>query len=124
MKTKQQIVDETVTYYSEDPMDRRGLINGSCAYITPNGEMCTVGRCLINPETLAGNLTVLQLLSGSADGLDHLMKPEYRGHAPEFWRHLQIFHDVDDNWDSEGLTMRGRWVVDKLAEDFFPQVVA
>lgn len=52
--TAVEIINETVAYYSEDT-SRRGITytgfgDLKCVYITAGGQMCAVGRCLIEAD--------------------------------------------------------------------------
>lgn len=46
--------------------------------------------------------------------LDVILKEEYRGHSTGFWEDLQVFHDSNENFDSNGLTSSGKEGVNKL----------
>jgi hypothetical protein len=107
MKTKNEIIKETVEYYWQDPK-RRASTGLGCHYRVPDdGRMCAVGRCLtaealpqaskvmVGAYELAGRLY--------ADCLDDLLQPEYRGHSVDFWDRLQTVHDNEHIWDSEQL---------------------
>jgi hypothetical protein len=105
-KTIEEIVNETVEYYSADPSlrgihDHRG---NACAYINSAGNMCAVGRCML-PEALEKygrcNTDVLGLARHACQTLDTLLKPEYRGHPVEFWKRLQMLHDDACLWNEE-----------------------
>ena len=111
MKTKTEIIDETVAYYSEDPPGRRGVsLYGFCVFLTSDGKMCAVGRCMIAPE-------VNGVIVDDRERLDNRLKPEYRGHDKEFWRSLQIFHDDFWSWNEEGLTKDGFTNLERLKNE-------
>ena len=52
MKTKTQIIHETVDFYSKNTSERRAIEidkkhqDSSCQYLTKNGKKCAVGRCI------------------------------------------------------------------------------
>lgn len=103
--TKLQIIDETAEYYMADP-SRRAFDHTFhfCSYLTKNGNMCAVGRCLIDPSAAEQ-----QKFVGVHDfpDLDLDLKREYRGHGLNFWSALQDWHDCQTNWNETGLTEMG-----------------
>jgi len=111
-KTKIQIIEETVEYYSADT-SRRGVFGSNCVYYAPrlNDEvMCAVGRCIKEPKKLHGVFASITRLAEKVneESLDNLLKEEYRGHSKDFWQDLQGFHDTRENWNEHiGLTEEG-----------------
>ena len=118
MKTKLEIIEETVEYYTTDPTRRSFILDKkewqayTCAYLLPDGRMCAVGRCMIKPS-----LTENWAVDGIPDIQDKL-KEEYRGHNTHFWKRLQGFHDKRENWNEEGLTIMGKTYVEILKRNF------
>ena len=110
MKTKIEIINETVAYYSEDPL-RRGLFRGYCQYITIDGRMCAVGRCMIDPRTESPDAQI-----GQIERFERKLKAEYRGYTKRFWGELQRLHDVSEHWNEEGLTKEGEIFLQALKE--------
>lgn len=120
MKTKIEIINETVKFYSEDT-SRRAFTSdwgfneeqkGVCCYLTEDGRQCAVGRCLENSADIAngGIATVWNTAK---------FKPEYEGHDKTFWSDLQNFHDPHIYWnDSSGLTKPGQVHLQKLLEKY------
>lgn len=108
-KTRSQIIEETINYYSDSK--KRGLSDKNiCQYITKDGNMCAVGRCLINPSDPKlvaedGDDTVQV---EDIENLDNLLKEEYRGHPLDFWTHLQMWHDSNNHFDENGITEKGK----------------
>ena len=106
MKTKTEIVVETIQHYLRDPANRRSVSSeGTCLYQHPEhpDRQCAVGRCF-QPDTLkdllfdpASNCKAIHELAIN-DSIDHLLKPEYRGHDLKFWRNLQSIHDNPGFW--------------------------
>jgi hypothetical protein len=112
MKTKHQIIDETVAYYSEDTK-RRAVVGYACHYFQKEtGNMCAVGMCAIDPQELDGSCYFAALKLSD----EEIFKPEYRGHSVEFWGELQALHDTNTHWDENGLTPAGEEYVKKLKE--------
>lgn len=99
------IIKETVQYYLED-FSRRGLNdNKFCMYITPTGQMCAVGRCMLPEilETLGNSVENENNVESLINNLglrnhDEFLKEEYRGHPISFWNDLQSLHDTPAYW--------------------------
>lgn len=52
MKTKTQIIEETANFYNSGnraAVETENTTN-TCEYLTKDGRMCAVGRCLIDPK--------------------------------------------------------------------------
>lgn len=123
MKSKIEIIEETIAYYEEDP-SRRAMIGTSCAYKTDNGNMCAVGRCLTE-QGLAfasefANESDVYGLYETNEGLDDILKEEYRGHELSFWSDLQSLHDTSSYWKAESKEHR-ELVVSKLKRKYAKQ---
>lgn len=123
MKTKLEIIDETVAYYTED-VNRRAISGIICEYLTEDGRMCAVGRCMIAPKQefkgVCSNIYTYE--NGEAETieepLDNLLKKEYRGHNIDFWKDLQLLHDCNTNWNNYGLSSTGIFLVNELKEKY------
>ena len=119
MKSKKEIIEETVAYIQANGRAvRSSAVTQAemCAYFTTSGKMCAVGRCLIDPES-ARQGTV-----GCFPNFESALKPEYRGHTINFWSDLQRLHDEKDNWHTMNgeikLTKMGRRAVQHMLEEF------
>ena len=119
--TANQIIDETVNYYSAD-VSRRATDKetDSCEYLTSDGRMCAVGRCLRrcllqdrNNRYLSGPVESLTNFGKETLNVEEVLQEEYRGFPIDFWSVLQVLHDRDSNWTSTGLTKQGS---DNVAE--------
>ena len=103
MKSKIEIIDETIKHIKNNGRATIEDDPDSCMYFTENGNKCAVGRCLINPENVQKKYYGASIENIFPDGnfnlLDELFKSEYRGHEIEFWRNLQLLHDIKENWD-------------------------
>lgn len=107
MKTKKEIIDESVKYLEKNGRATRPS-STACAYTTQAGNKtihCLVGRC-IDPEKYekdfeGHNVHSLDLYVRSVmekeDGLDYILQDEYKGHELSFWSALQSFHDNSQN---------------------------
>ncbi len=112
-KSAVEIINETVEYYSADPVGRRGYdeIKQNCYYITEDGKMCAFGRCCIDPHGISTTSICedeIEMEDGSYKEIEDLLKEEYRGHNHSFWYNLQKFHDDKDNWVATGLSEQGQ----------------
>jgi hypothetical protein len=122
MKTKLEILNEIVNYYSEDT-NRRAVEGESCVYITPDNRRCAVGMCLTDPTLMTGNKAINDdsfILEEDdnefkPDILD-LFKPEYQIDDVSFWAKLQTLHDTKMYWDDKGLTSEGQMLYNQLKE--------
>lgn len=119
-KTRSEIMAETFEYYSNPKL--RGLSEGGvCQYLTKEGNMCAVGRCLIDPSdsSLTDGFTgVTTVMVQDIPDLDSVLKEEYRGHRIDFWRELQMWHDNDKNFDSNGITEIGYNHIELMTEKY------
>lgn len=107
-----EIIDETVKYYSED-LSRRAYVPGlGCQYLTDDGRMCAVGRCLENVKEIAKYYNCGYVVDSIHES-NLNFKPQYQGLTKDFWTDLQSLHDPDRYWNSKygGLTQAGQeWV--------------
>lgn len=129
--TAKQIVDETVSYYSEDT-SRRSFVTDEegrdkCIYRTKDGRMCAVGRCLTDEaakefgqvmEDASGLAALANPGEYSESGLDPLLRPQYHGHSLEFWCELQRLHDWGRNWSDDGISPEGKSYADTIAKEW------
>jgi len=122
MKTKLEILNEIVNYYSEDTK-RRAVEGVSCVYITPDNRRCAVGMCLTDPSLIKGNKAINDdffMLDEDENQFKaevlSLFKPEYRINDINFWSNLQSLHDTKMYWDDKGLTSEGQMLYNQLKE--------
>ena len=128
MKTKLKIVVETACYYNSGNRGYNGS-SGSCTYLNDEGNMCAVGRCMNegslqevslrererkNKRASDGLSLAVDGLAKLYNGIDILLKPEYRGHDLEFWENMQCLHDNSRAWWDGGLTGHGLKQVEVL----------
>jgi len=115
MKTKHQIIDETVAYYSENTK-RRAIRKHACFYFQEGtGNMCAVGRCANDPRHLSHDGRYFREIALNLTD-EEIFQPEYRGHSSKFWSGLQRLHDESSYWDENGLTWEGEEYVKILKE--------
>ena len=123
MKTKLEILEEIVNYYSEDT-NRRAVEGLACEYITPDNRRCAVGLCLIDPTIMpSAAINDPQLVEeiGSNHFQESILEnfePEYRIDDVSFWSQLQKLHDNKHNWDNKGLTSEGNIYYDQLKKKY------
>lgn len=134
MKTKLEIIDETVDYYSDHPRSMNNLV---CLYTSKVGGKkthCALGRCFL-PEykalkfefndSSAKDLSNMGANMGAKRGsLDEFLMDEYKGHKVAFWSDLQGLHDTCGFWEKiagsngQELTSLGRDNVEKMKEKY------
>ena len=93
-----EVLEETVNYYSRDT-SRRCIEDNTCFYYK-EGNMCAVGRCLVDPQSLeisigAGDNDIVSLVK---EEVEVEFKDEYKGLPLSFWEDLQCLHDATSNW--------------------------
>jgi len=126
MKTKLEIIEETVEVYSK--VSKRAVQGDVCSYYL-NGNTCAVGRCCEDPQELERQSLKINSLGANAfsinmdlGGLDKWLKPKYRGHSVNFWADIQLLHDNPTYWKSTllggGLTQAGVNFVERLKREY------
>lgn len=116
MKTKIEIIKETVEYYSADVSRRSISYSGKCMYNGPEGKQCAFARCAEAIDEEYEEWNANEVLENK--GIETL-KPEYR-HIIDvyFWNELQYLHDNCSNWDENGLTEDGKVFVKGLIHKY------
>lgn len=118
-KTKIQIIDETVEFYSV--LGRRSVnpevppeaTANRCLYNGPDGKHCAFARVVENPEVLEENANAGYLLKEKENRIK--FKDGYEGHDGKFWLDIQSLHDSDNNWgEGGGLTPKGKERVEAM----------
>lgn len=123
MKTKLDIINETVEYYST-VSNRSVVLNGNtevieCCYLSENNKKCAVGRCANDTGIAVLHQNEGKTVNSITDTLDSLLKEEYRGHDIYFWKDLQRLHDANYHWDNEGgLSFQGVQQVKTLKQKY------
>lgn len=104
MKTKLEIIDETIAHIQKHgpAIDYLGL----CSYFDENGRSCAVGRCLLNPKRVQNEYK--GKTAEEIEGFEAKLKPEYRGHSLRFWNALQELHDSRNYWNGTEITKEGK----------------
>lgn len=121
-----KVLKDTRDWYAEDPKGRRSLDkDGNCLF-TWGKNHCAVGRYLKSKYQIENwrdnNESVNELTNDSLEegcyNIDWALRDEVHGLDPDFWTHLQEFHDTrhywhtkTENWDNEtdkGLSFHGK----------------
>ena len=117
--TPLELIEETVSYYSEDT-SRRGLDEtNQCVYKTDQGQMCAVGRCLkedVNVNSFNYDSDVDNLFKEY--DFPNIIKPEYSKITQELWGSLQMLHDQQHNWEVNSLSVIGKERVAMLKKKY------
>ena len=120
-----KILKDTRDWYAEDPKGRRSLDkDGNCLF-TWGKNHCAVGRYMQETfqqeDWVQNNESVNELCNDSPGigyNIDWCLREEVQGLDPDFWTHLQEFHDTrhywntkTENWDNQtdkGLSFHGK----------------
>ena len=117
--TQEQIVRETVAFYTsknravvESVRPDNGCTSTQCLYLTDEGKMCAVGRCMtkkgLGRVLLSYDRASVHDLDDAFDGIDRLLKKKYHGQNISFWSNLQRLHDNKNWWDENGINGQGK----------------
>ena len=119
--TKLEILEENRAAYS-NPANRAINNDYGCEYLTEDGRMCGIGRCMKEPGLFHGFIHCLSLKANYLDAdpsvvfSDRLLKPKYHGHSMEFWNSIQMWHDSNDNFTKTEISEEGERAYQKLVE--------
>ena len=111
----QDLLKDTVDYYSKDPSGRRCLTDdGDCMYTWGNRH-CAVGRFLkteYQDETWESNNESVEQLADKADdsdySIDQFLVEKTHGLDADFWIDLQEMHDIMSYWEEWDLHVDGK----------------
>lgn len=91
-----KVFNETIEYYDSSEKFGYDYENDKCSYITDDGKMCAVGRCITEDARTEWENRDFGSISGVRHELgdvQHCFKDEYRGLPFPFWEKLQYAHD-------------------------------
>lgn len=90
------VVKETVKYFSDPERFGYDPDSETCQYYdSKSGNMCAVGRCMVDPTEFGDTELPLEALAELRAGdLDSLLRSEYKGLSFHFWDMLQSVHDA------------------------------
>tara|TARA_R110002096_G_scaffold111202_3_gene242820 strand:- start:2075 stop:2455 length:381 start_codon:yes stop_codon:yes gene_type:complete len=124
MKSRLEIIKETVEFYTTEQNKRSIAEDGACIYNSENGSHCAVGRCFSDDYKNEGvkfkfnRETGVADLDNAGDGLDRFLAKEYRGHSVHFWSSLQKLHDELKYWEDEfTLSPSGKGYVESILNE-------
>lgn len=117
--TQEQIVREAVAFYTsknravvEKKVDGSYCVSTQCLYLTEEGKMCAVGRCMTKKGLERVLVSYAKAsahdLDDAFDGIDKLLKKKYHGQNISFWANLQRLHDNKHWWYENGITDNGK----------------
>jgi len=94
MTTMLETLNETLAAYTSETraVDEKGM----CRFLTNDGRMCALGRCMREPRKFA-----------VMEDFDFNLRPEYRGYPIGFWAALRTLHDTACFWNDKGLLADG-----------------
>lgn len=117
------VLQDTIQYYTQDPIGRRCKNSEWCCYSPKTvgkeatSEGCAVGR-LLSAE-LQEYLDKEYVGTGvSDDNLFYELPQEVQDLGQLFLARLQFLHDLDEYWDSEGLTEFGEEYVQHIEKNY------
>ena len=103
---------------SYDSKRKEYRYSGGCSYRGANGTSCAVG-CLIPDDEYKVVLewvSVIELLSEKHVPTLTSLNENIEG-LESMLLDLQVFHDNDHNWDTEGFSQRGIFMLNQIASD-------
>jgi len=112
----QDILEDTIEYYSDDPTETRASYDGDCVYTDSDGRHCAVGRYMREEfQTTEFYANQGQSVKSLAADIDTYLDSKVIGLAENFWQSLQELHDNDTNWnDDAGLSEHGKNMYNSL----------
>ena len=106
----QDILEDTIEYYSDDPSETRAAYDGDCVYTDADGRHCAVGRYMKKEfQTRGFYANSGQSVTSLAADVDSYLVSNVLGLSEHFWQSLQELHDNDGNWNYDtGLSEHGK----------------
>ncbi len=116
--------NETVAYYSEDPIGRRAVAidndryqpSITCFYRTEGGRKCAIGRHI--PDDKYDS--IMEGVSIQGPMIQAALLQEVLALGADFLREVQYFHDREDNWTSTGLSEQGMVAAHQIRQGALP----
>ena len=128
--TEQELLEDTVKYYHKNPLNRCISPGGGCWYSPESilgghkGTGCAIGRKMTKKnrlllDRLTKNTAVNMPNSGISAVLCNeeaikLLPKWMRGMSRSFLVSLQEFHDENDSFNREGITITGKEIMKDL----------
>jgi hypothetical protein len=122
------LLKETINHYNSK--NRSFEYGRGCKYLSGQGKMCAVGRCL-KPKYLQefyeierggelGNTGIHAVLQKTGYYIGNIVREEYSNINLTNWVLVQSLHDQELYWDENGLSESGK----KFVKHFFPEGVS
>lgn len=102
-----RLLDETAKTYNSN---NRSINGYGCCYVSPSDSKspgCAVGRCMTKEEKEKCLELHLNNDTGAGDLLEQLPVAALKGFPIKFLEMIQGLHDIEDNWNSGGLSSLG-----------------
>lgn len=116
-RKRKEFLDDTLKYYVKDPSRRAIVIADKkirCMYKTTDGRKCAIGRHIAEDKydsTIEGlGIVCVKMASIIPKQIKNLGTP--------FLLKIQLLHDCDDNWNSQGLSDHGKVIVGQIEDEF------
>ena len=127
MNTAQEVFDHVAEHLlKQGKRSLSALEEGSeysyssgCSYRGVNGTSCAVG-CLIPDDeykVVIEGVSVIELLDEKAVPTLNSLNDNIEG-LQSMLLDLQVFHDNAHNWDTEGVSERGMFMLNQIASDY------
>lgn len=120
--TPKELIEETANYYN---LSNRGYDEEeySCRYLALNGNMCAVGRCILEDKIedfneRFGVKPISSIIEDYGNVFVSYVDPKYSDISKELWAELQVFHDRSSNWTNTGASNWGMKSKEELLEKF------
>jgi len=112
--------NRSVSYY-EDDEGNPTKEEMECIYRSDDGRKCAIGRWFpedndIFESIIKGNRGIDVLTKKELEALYSI--EEFNGVSESFLKAIQDLHDVPENWDLNGLTLRGREKSQDIIKEF------
>tara|TARA_Y100000114_G_scaffold86509_1_gene80033 strand:- start:454 stop:846 length:393 start_codon:yes stop_codon:yes gene_type:complete len=126
MTIKEIVMQVANTYTLNNRSTENHWFGDECEYRMGDGRMCAVGMCMNEPSleefgNSDGDVYELHKIvknQRNEQGLDYLLKEEYKGHPLEFWAELQRLHDNWHYWDEYGLNESGKRQANLIIDEY------
>ena len=111
MNIQEEVLIKILSHFT---IKNRGIDGERCVYYNPEtGTRCGVGMFLREGEW--------QMERGSVYALgkwSNCFQPAYQGISNEFWIWVQTLHDMEENWNGAGVTLKGLECVRDICDNF------
>ena len=125
--TPQELLEDTITYYSVNPNKRRCQVNGSgCRYSPktikkPTSEGCAIGRHLdgdVKRKFDVSSYGSISMIARFNKDVFALAPQWMQDIDIDFLMDIQGLHDYFDYWNEAGLSQEGKEYVEQIKKRF------